>query len=110
MSKVITSPIKRYPGTVTLPDPLTWDQLSRWGDFVSNFKGNTFDNLHAEAAFLPGFVEAIDIQNFPKDPANNPPKHLKDFSALMDWIVGEVLITIEGEEIDPFTGDASTPG
>ena len=110
MSKVITSPIKRFPGTVTIPDPMTWDQLSRWGDFVSGFKKNSFDNLRAEAAFIPGFVEKIDIVGFPVDSATNPPKQLKAFSALMDWIVGEILQVIEGDEIGPFMAGGSTPG
>lgn len=110
MSKVITSPIKHYPGTVTLPDPMTWDQLSRWGDLVSGFKRNSFDNLRAEAEFLPGFVERIDIDNYPKDAAGTPPKHFKEFSALIDWMIGEILIVINGDEITPFSQSGSTPG
>ena len=30
MSKVITSPVKRWPGSVTLADPLTFPQYAAW--------------------------------------------------------------------------------
>lgn len=110
MSKIVTSPIKRFPGTVTLPDPMSWDQLSRWGDFVVGLGKNSFANLLTEAEFIPAFVEKIDIENFPQHPTVDPPKHLKDFASLMSWIMNEVLIVINGDEITPFTDAEFKPG
>lgn len=36
MSKIVTSNIKRFQGTVTLRDPMTFDMLARWQEAQSN--------------------------------------------------------------------------
>ena len=109
MGKRIECPVKRYPGYVILPDPMSWEQLSKWGDFVEGLGTNTFDNIHAEAQFIPSFVEEIHLEGFPND-LDKPPKHFKDFSAVLDWIVGEILAAINGDEITPFLEGGSTTG
>ena len=93
---------------MTLPDQMSWDQLSKWGDFVDGFGGNTFTNLKAEAEFLPGFVEAIHIENFPAD-FSTPPKNLRAFADLMTWLMAEIGKVIYGEEITPLSESESRP-
>jgi hypothetical protein len=38
MSKILESPVKRWPGTVTIPDYLTIPQAIEWEDALSNAK------------------------------------------------------------------------
>lgn len=40
MGKIITSPIKRFAGTVTLADPLTYPQLIAWEDCIDRARAH----------------------------------------------------------------------
>lgn len=105
MSKTITSPVKRYPGTVTLSDPLTYpqviafdtamDRASELGDVVLQ---SQFNGVMEPAVMA--CVEAWDISGLPPKPQHMPASPRKSAHAFFDWIFREILALYqEAEEI-----------
>lgn len=96
MSKIITSPVKEFPGTVTLSDPLTFPQAiafenSRYA--VRELERKTM--LTINYAMVPGIlacVEKWDIrglenppqaETFPSTPGN-------PVAELLAWLIAEL--------------------
>ena len=103
MSKVITSPVKRWPGTVILSDPLTFPQVFAVEDM---FKAR--EELDEKASInrvnhvmLPGITACVEewhLDNFTVDPF--PATPLKSVTELIAWLVEEIAVLFqEAEEI-----------
>lgn len=123
MSKVLESPVKRWPGTITIPDFLTIPQAIAWEEaignaneilpeaepFVKDEKLTTSQINRISASWstkwtslvLPGIMacveswnlEGLDHNNFPATP---PLSRVK----LVAWIVNEIKkLYDEAEEI-----------
>ena len=97
MSKVITSPVKRYSGTVVLSDPLTFPQAFAWEDSLAAVgeAKETGSMARIRYALLPGIlacVEAWHLDKFPEQPAldNFPSTPRASVASLIDWLVGEI--------------------
>ena len=108
MSKQITSPSKRWPGSVTIADPLTIPQaqLIEAGLKQPTQEGEKVWFTTLDVMKLPaviGCVEKWELENFP--PAvgaeNFPASPRKDSHLLIDWIFGELLKIYSGEAIVP---------
>ena len=107
MSKVITSPVKRWPGTVTLSDPLSYPQVFAFQNALDISKelggGASVDQFHY--ALLPGCckcVEKWDLVGLPDvlTPDTFPATPRKSAAELVSWLIGEiVLLYQEAEEI-----------
>ena len=113
MSRVITSPVKRWPGTVTLADPLTFPQYIAWMDAVEAAQGDKETLTVSDAAFLPrvtaailpgicACIEAHDLKGLP------PILVVETFPAtpriasgrLIAWLIGEInLLMQEAEDL-----------
>lgn len=115
MSKVITSPVDRWPGTVYLPDPMTMPQVLAFekaltqnneyfedvdGQRVlrSNMLWGTPDSEWVKIAILP-IVEEWHLSNFP-DPVteeNFPFTPRVASRELVNWLVNEIFMVYAGE-------------
>ena len=109
MSKVITSPSKRWQGSVTISDPLTLPQVEaieaglempRQADDTDK-DGRVFftvlDKPHLPAIFacvekweLSHFPESVTIETFPMSPR-------KDSHELIAWLFHEIYKVYMGE-------------
>lgn len=102
MSKVITSPVKRWPGSVTLADPLTFPQFIAWRDAVRAASEHRGDLLRYSEALLPGVracVEKWELANFKPDPFPATPRQSSD--RLLAWLVREInAIASAGDDED----------
>jgi hypothetical protein len=106
MPKVITSPVKRFPGTVTLSDPLTFPQVIAFQDAlgaVGELEKTTWARLRY--ALLPGIISCVEkwelegvsehpnIDTFPCTP-------LVSAGKLVDWLQEEVTaLLVEAETV-----------
>lgn len=107
MSKVIVSPVKRFSGTVTLSDPLTFPQVIGLEESFARRSELGDDPTFAQAvyALLPGLlpcVEKWELSGFPATvAADNFPATPRDSVArLIAWLVKEVsALYKEAEEV-----------
>lgn len=85
MSKVIESPVKRFPGRVTLSDPLTMPQYMAWVDAAQ--AAELVDHpAKKQVAYLPGVLACVEkweltgipekptVDTFPASPAQSSVK------------------------------------
>lgn len=113
MSKVIISPIARWPGTVTLADPLTLDQALAFEeaqDEASVYRDGLGDAgmlrpkdfTHLLKIWEPGLLACVECADLPALPAF--PQHLPgspgtDAKAFVVWLLGEVSRVYQGAEV-----------
>ena len=107
MSKVITSPVQRWAGTVTIADPLTLPQAAVIEDAISGYEPtegnvkiislrvNDEKQLPAILACvekweLAKFPESVTLENFPASP--RAASH-----NLVSWIFQEIIKVYFGE-------------
>jgi hypothetical protein len=127
MAKTITSPSKRWPGTVILSDPLSMPQVMAFEDAIQNAReqaiehGNTVtvkdkDGVEKEAAnamsarymngILPGIcvcVEKWELQGLPEKvtPDIFPGSPKMDSAELLAWLIREITELYRGAETVP---------
>ena len=98
MSKTITSPVKRYPGTVVLSDPLTFPQTFAFEDAI-NAVGEARETgsiARIRYALLPGILACVEEWHigggFPDRPAldNFPSSPRQSSAELIEWLIGEI--------------------
>jgi hypothetical protein len=107
MSKIITSPIKRWPGTVTLSDPLTYPQRFAYEDSLEAARGlgeTTIGRIHY--ALLPGVLACVEKWELTGMPAviateTFPSTPKKSAAELLSWLVKEVATLFEESEDVP---------
>ncbi len=114
MSKVIQSPVKRWPGMVTLHDPLSYPQLIAWEDAINAAdKSELADEARAKnpdgkltlgaigarprlaQTVLPGIlacVEKWELQSFPEIVTLDTFPSTPRMPALMliSWLMAEI--------------------
>ena len=61
MSRTVTSPVKRWPGTVTLADPLNFPQYIAWKDAIKSAPDPAADYDRYCAALLPGVIACVEV-------------------------------------------------
>lgn len=109
MSKVITSQIKRYQGSVTIADPLTLPQAQLIEAGMRPTEGeegeriwlSTIDEKKLPAVLacvekweLTNIPEGVTLQTFPASPRSASHK-------LIDWIFNEIFAVYIGESEVP---------
>lgn len=95
MSKIITSPVKHFPGRVTLADPLTFPQVITWEQALGAARADGHSVMSANAALLPGVlacVEKWDIAGLDNPPQADtfPATPLKPVAEFIAWLVVEI--------------------
>ena len=106
MSRVIDSPVKRWPGRVILPDYLTAPQDAAFEDALAearNFDPET-QGAHYTNALIPGVlacVEKWELEGFPQPiTADNFPKTPRQsFAELLAFLIREVTKIYEDEPV-----------
>lgn len=97
MSKVITSPVDKWPGTVTLHDPLTFPQVLAFQDALDEARalGGEASVSKVNYTLLPGIFQCVETweldgigenptpDTFPASPALSSAK-------LISWLIEEV--------------------
>jgi hypothetical protein len=113
MSKIITSPVKKWPGTVTLSDPLTYPQRFAYEDAVDALAAYRRevgdDNVKISRAnylLLPGIlacVEKWELANLPAiiSPETFPASPAMSAAKLLSWLITEVVALFEESEDIP---------
>lgn len=109
MPKVISSPVAKFPGTVTLADPLTFPQLLAFEQAVEQAQAviaREGTQAEYDAALLPGLlacVVACDMAALPPTltPENFPAAPRKASNALIAWLSRSVGQLIRGDEALP---------
>ena len=115
MSKVIKSPVERWPGQVTISDPMNYDQVRKIEDAMD--AGHGFDpssymsklqevevvwTSKINQASLPAIlacVESWELKDFPENvtEANFPATPRGDAMELAAWLFGEIQSVYYGE-------------
>jgi hypothetical protein len=108
MPKTITSPIKRFPGSVTLFDPMTLPQAEAINEarryFFDNKKeqGQYVSNLDLDKPRIPAIlacVEKWELENFIPDPFPMSPQAARH--KLINWLWDEIVKIYDEEEEIP---------
>lgn len=106
MSKLIVSPVKKWPGTVTLSDPLTLPQSWGFADAITAARelGEAAQLSRYNFALLTGVcgcVEKWELQGLPAaiTPDNFPATPRNAAAQLCAWLVGEVVQLYQDEDI-----------
>jgi hypothetical protein len=104
LSKRITSPSQRWPGSVVLFDPLTLPQALAWEKAVRHTQqlGEDITLTDINYAMLPGIcacVEKWELEGLDQViPESFPASPRKDSIALCSWLIKEVTAVYIGEE------------
>lgn len=115
MGKTITSPVKRFSGSVTLADPLTYPQYIAWLDAVEaagkiKTDGLTVGDIAATprltAAMLPGVCACVEqwaIAGLPAvvTPDTFPATPRVSSVRLLVWLIGEISALVSAVDDIP---------
>jgi len=110
MSKVIESPVKRWPGTVTLSDPLTFPQALAVEDALDAAKelGEEASQRRQNYTILPGLLACVEEwhiegKGFPKSPSAEtfPSTPATPVAELIAWLIEEIIGLYYEAEPDP---------
>ena len=107
MSKIITSPVERFPGTVTLSDPLTYPQLIEYVKARDTIAEQNEELTMPEINYiwlkvifdcveewrLENIPNELTVDTFPSTPFNASTK-------LLSWLTQEVTdLIVKAEEV-----------
>ena len=100
---ILTSPVKRFSGTVEIPDALTFPEYVAWENGFTGMSGESY-TVTAQA-LLPAIcmiVKGWKLDNFPEKvtPDTFPATPPAAVAQLLAWLVGEILRVVEGSD-DP---------
>ena len=107
MSKIITSPVAKWPGTVTLFDPLTYPQVIAFQD-VLKLAGELDEDVsvvEANYILLPGIftcVETWQLEDIGDNPTVDtfPATPGRSAGELVAWLITEISrLFTEAEEV-----------
>ena len=106
MSKIITSPVTRFHGTVTLPDAMDWGQYIAWEKAlamaIKERESEAPTVAGIQHAWLPGIKAVVETWNIDGITEGNiPPKPRQAVSELVSWLVGEISALYEDAETVP---------
>ena len=110
MSKIITSPVDRWPGTVTLSDPLTFPQALAVEDALDAAKelGEEASQRRQNYTVLPGLIGCVEEWNIEGDdwPDNVtadtfPSTPAKPNAEIIGWLIDEIISLYYEAEPDP---------
>ena len=116
MPRIITSPVKRYPGTVTLSEPLNFVQLFSWRDaheaaqeYVEAVDSGHLvvrDVLRYQRALLAGALRCVESHTLGGLPATLtadtfPATPIKAALSLAQWLSNEIAALIAEDDEAP---------
>ena len=107
MSRIITSPVQEFPGTVTISEPVLYPQYLQYRRLMvesdqAHTDGRFVDQEIAAWGALVACIETFDVPGFESnDPTQFPASPRRAVIDLLQFIVGEVRKVIVGEEHIP---------
>ncbi len=106
MGKIITSPVKKWPGNVILHDPLTGPMCVAFEDSLAAFNANIGEQslTKSDNLLLPGIlacIEKFELIGFPDPvtPQTFPFTPRLSSAKLVGWLVKEIQ-ALYNEEIE----------
>jgi len=113
MGKVITSPVKRYPGTVTLAYPMTYPQYAAWQKAIAGLPkeitiGKTATDDENAQTILPGICACVETWNLAGigehlTPETFPASPRISSARLIIWLISEINAIIAEEDESPLS-------
>jgi len=107
MAKQITSPVDKFPGSVTLYDPLTFPHVIAFQDAVNaviDMGETTWSKLRYEilGGIIP-CVESWDLEGIPEKPTADtfPATPLGASGELVEWLQEEITLLLTDAETVP---------
>ena len=107
MAKQIESPVERFPGSVTLYDPLTFPQVIAYQDAINSvidMGETTWSKLRYEilSGIIP-CVETWELEGVPEKPTpdNFPATPLQASGELVEWLQEEITSLLTEAETVP---------
>jgi hypothetical protein len=97
----ITSPVEKFPGTIELPDALSWDQLATWDEGLDKAtrEASTMGKLRAQVNLICALGFTWQIKGLDEHPQTLPTKPMAKVVELITWVMGEVTkLTKEDNE------------
>lgn len=108
MGKTIESPVKKWPGTVTLADPMTFEQYLAWKRSVTDASALIKDEQvpwdEYDAAISPGVlacVEKWELAGLPEHPTALPATPRVTSHRLIVWLMREITDLVTQDEEVP---------
>lgn len=102
MPKTLGSPVKRYPGSINLPDYLTFPQLGAWEDAMRAAGEHREDTLEALPFVWAAAREIVTEWNLDGvDPARPPATPRAAAIELAAWLIQSINAMLADEDIDP---------
>lgn len=92
--KTITSPVKRFPGTVTLPDYLNVPQATAWekaqaaAEAIDREASTNAEYIAAWVGGITAVVQVWNLDGFTADPFQTTPRLA--VIELMAWLIREI--------------------
>jgi hypothetical protein len=107
MSKIITSPVKRWSGSVTLYDPLTIPQAMAFEDALDLARAEEnkdFTRAKIAQLLLPGICACVEKWELDGlgivTPENYPASPKLSSAMLLSWLMGEITTLFkEADEV-----------
>lgn len=109
MPQTLPCPVKKWPGSVVLPDGLTYPQLRAWDQAIERYSalGEKPRIVDINEAFAPGLLAVVAEWRIPAiasftDAGQLPAAPLPLVQKLNTWLVAEInrLVT-EADDEDP---------
>lgn len=101
MSKVITSPVKRFPGTVTIADPLTFPQaiaVERCIAAVRALENPTL--LEVNNVWVPAIDACVEEWHLEGVNGSIPATPRQSSAKLVAWLINEIgVLFAESEDV-----------
>lgn len=95
MPKILTSPVKRFPGTVTLPDGYTFPEIIAFDKALAVARTDGLSNMEQWHAILAGLLPCVSAWALDGVPANPTPDTFPatprvSVTRLVSWLYDEV--------------------
>lgn len=108
MSKIVICPVKKWPGSVVLADPLTFPQLFAFEDARAEVveKQDQLSRDQLDGLWIPGIlacVEKFELQGLPEQitPATFPASPRIASAKLISWLLREITAIYAEDETIP---------
>jgi hypothetical protein len=103
MGKTIKSPVKKWPGTVTLYDPLSLPQVVALEDAFAQVKklGQKISLSKQHKELLPAIEDCVaswDLEGIKNPPSPFPATPRKPANQLLNWLIEEVTALFSEDE------------
>ena len=100
MGKIVTCPVKRYEGSVTIKDPIPYLDILKLERAGREFSWETSDIGDAFIPPILACIEKWELKNFPENPTLEtfPGTPRSKVNRLLAWLLNSVRVVYVGNE------------